>query len=338
MENTGVIELARQLLHGKSNFSYEGKDYSKEDAVEVLRDALVAANGGSTKVDRKALRRNKVEIFEIIERMTDVILKDGFNGNEFWMNYVDHINTAEGDINEFWAPDNTLFIVSEIADGIATPRRQRIGKRMKVRVDTSIHAIRMYEEYTRFMAGRIDWNELVARVVRSFEVEIWNDVYAAFNGITSATVGLSETYVHTGTYSNDELVDLIEHVEAATGESAVLVGTKKALMHCEGTQICEEAKTNLFKQGYFGNFNGTPMVALKQIHKPGTDEFALDDKTLYVFAGGEKFIKFVEEGETYIDDRDVTRNSDMTIEYFMTKQFGIALMITGKIGKYKITG
>lgn len=334
MENNGVVELARQLLRGKANFQFENKTYDKDDAVNVLRDALIEANGGSTKIDRKALRRNKVEIFEIIEQMTEAIIHDGFDGNEFWMNYVDHINTNEGDINEFIAPDNSMFIVSEIAKGIATPRRQRIGKSMKVSVNTTVHAIRMYDEYSRFMANRIDWVDLVNRVSRSFDQEIWNDIYTAFNGINAETVGLSETYVKTGTYADDTLIDLIQHVEAATGEAAVLVGTKKGLMKCSGAQVSEEAKTNLFKQGYYGSFNGTPMIALKQIHKPGTDTFALDDKSLYVFAGGDKFIKFVEEGEVYIDDRDVTRFSDMTIEYFMEKQYGVALMITGKIAKY----
>lgn len=334
MNATGIVKLALDLGRGVQTFNYDDKTYSASEAQEVLRQALINANGGSTKIDRKMLRRNKAEIFEIIEQLTDTIIHEGLQGDEFWMTYVDHVNVNLGDMNEFEAPDNSLFIVSEIADGIATPRRQRIGKSTKVRVETSVHAIRMYDEYSRFMAGRIDWTELCNRVAKSFDRELWNDIYAAFNGISATTVGLSETYVKTGTYNHDDLVTLIQHVEAATGERAVLIGTKLGLSKCEGAHMSDDARKNMFNEGFFGNFEGTPMVALKQVHVPGTDNFMLNDKTLYVVAGGEKFIKFVEEGEAYIDDRDVTRFNDKTIEYYMEKTWGVALMITGKIGKY----
>lgn len=334
MNVKGIVKLALDLNRGVQTFNYDEKTYSASEAVDVLRQALISANGGSTKIDRKMLRRNKAEIFEVIEQLTDSIIHEGLNGDEFWMNYVDHVNVNAGDVNEFEAPDNSLFVVSRIADGIATPRRQRIGKSTKVRVDTSIHAIRMYDEYSRFMAGRIDWVELCNRVAKSFNRELWADIYAAFNGITSSTVGLSSTYVKTGTYSEDDLITLIQHVEAATGEKAILIGTKLGLSKCAGSNMSEAARTNMFEDGYYGKFAGTPMVALKQAHAPGTDTFMLDDKTLYVVAGGEKFIKYVEEGEVYIDDRDVTRFNDKTIEYYMEKIWGVALMITGKIGKY----
>lgn len=334
MNVTGMVKLALDLKRGVQTFNYEDKTYNRGEAVEVLRQALIDANGGSTTIDRKTLRRNKAQIYELIEQLTDAMIHEGLQGNEFWMNYVDYVNVALGDKNEFIAKDNSLFIVSEIADGIATPRRQRIGKSTAMTVGTSLHAIRMYDEYTRFMAGRIDWNDLVDRVSKSFDLEMWNDIYVAFNGINKDTVGLSETYVYTGTFSAEKLLEMIEHVEAATGESAVLIGTKKGLSKCESSHMCEEAKNNMFKNGFFGIFNGTPMVALKQIHKTGTDEFMLDDNTIYIVAGGEHFIKFVEEGEAYIDDRDVTRYNDKTIEYFIEKRWGVALMIAGKIGKY----
>lgn len=334
MNVTGMVKLALDLKRGVQTFNFEDKTYSRSEAVDVLRQALIDANGGSTTIDRKSLRRNKAQIYELIEQLTDTMIHEGLQGNEFWMNYVDYINVNQGDKNEFTAKDASLFVVSEVADGVATPRRQRIGKNTSVTVKTSVHAIRMYDEYTRFMSGRIDWNELVDRVSKSFDAEMWADIYATFNGINKDTVGLSETYIYTGTFSADKLLEMIEHVEAANGAQAVLVGTKKALSKCESSHMCEEAKNNMFKNGFFGWFNGTPMVALKQAHKIGTDEFMLDDNTIYIVAGGEKFIKFVEEGETYIDDRDVTRSADKTIEYFIEKTWGVALMITGKIGKF----
>lgn len=331
MNTKEIVRLALDLAHGSI------QKYSINEGTEVLRQALMTANGGSSKINRKTLRRNKVEIFEIIEELVPSIIQDGLSGDEFWMNYVDERNLALGDENDFRVPDNTTFVVSEVADGIAYPRRQRIGQSTSVSVATSIHGIRMYDEFSRFMAGRIDWAELCDKVAKSFQTQIWDDIYTAFNGITSNTVGLNSTYVISGSYSSEDLVELIEHVEAATGESAVVVGTKGALSKCTSANLSDEARNNMFNTGYYGKVEGTPMICLKQKHKVGTDTFILSDSTVYVLAGGERFIKFVNEGDTYVDDRDVNRSADKTIEYYMEMKYGVALAIAGKIGKYTIS-
>jgi hypothetical protein len=337
MEINGMVKLGLDLRRGVQAFNVEDKTYSASEASNVLRQALIDANGGSTKLDRKTLRRNKAQIYEIIEQLTDSIIHSGLEGDEFWMNYVDYQNVALGDKNEYWVPDDTTFIVSEIADGIATPRRQRIGHATKVSVSTSIHAIRMYDEYTRFMSNRIDWNELCNKVSKSFDNEYWEDIYAVFNGIDANTMGLSSDYVKTGTYNADTLQEIVDHVESAMGVSATIIGSKLALSKCQGAVLSELAKNAMYNDGFFGKFNGTPMVCLRQRHKKGTSQFVLDNHTVYVIAGGEKFIKFVEEGDAYIDDRDVTRNADKTIEYYVEKTYGVALSISGKVGKYTFT-
>lgn len=336
--NSAIAKLALDIQKGVQTFSYEDKTYNAHEAVEVLRAALIEANGGKTTIDRKSLRRNKAEIFEIIEELVPMIIHEGLEGNEFFMEFVDERNLALGDKNEFFLPDNTTFVVSKIADGIATPDRQRIGHATSLSLSTSIHAVRMYDEFSRFMANRIDWNELCNKVAKSFQNEIWSDIYTAFKGISATTIGLNGTYVKTGTYSRATLAELIEHVEAATGEAAVLVGTKTALAKCEGAEKADSAKESMHDAGYYGKFEGTPMVMIKQKHQTGTDTFLFEPNTVYVVAGGDKFIKFVNEGDAYIDDRDQTRNDDMTIEYFMEMKWGVGVVVAGKIGKYTITG
>ena len=230
-EKNSIVKLATDMLHGKV------ETYDSKSSEDVLREALIAANGGSSKLNVKALRRNKVEIFEIIEELVPLMVNEGLKGDEFFMNYVEERNLAEGDKNEFVAPDNSTFIVSEIANGIATPRRQRIGEKTVVSVKTTVHAIRMYEEFSRFMAGRIDWNELVAKVAEAFKAAIYNDIYTAFKGISATTVGLSNAYIGTGTADAEKILAIVEHTEAANGESAVIVGTKAALRKCPGAEL-----------------------------------------------------------------------------------------------------
>lgn len=336
MEKNAIVSLARDIKSGVKTFSIEDNTYTAAEATDVLREALKAANGGSYKLDRKTLRKNKVELFEIIEELVPNIIKEGMDGSEFWMNYVDERNLALGDQNLFEIPANTMFVVSEIADGIATPRRQRIGEYTTLSITPTFHAIRIYEEFSRFMAGRIDWNELCNRVAKSFQQEIWNDIYTAFNGISASTIGLNSTYVKSGSYAEDTLVTLISHVEAANGEGAVVVGTKAALAKVTTAVLSDEAKSGMFNEGFYGKFRGTPMVALKQKHTIGTDTFLLDDSKIYVVSGGEKFIKFVNEGTTQIEEKPFTANADMTIEYFMLMKYGVGIAFTGKFGQYTI--
>ena len=336
MENN-VVRLAVELLSGKQSFSYKDEMHDKAEAIELLRAALIEANGGSAIIDKKSLRRNKVEIFEIIEELVPIIVQDGFQGNEFFMNFVEEKNLALGDQNRFWIPDNSTFIVTKIADGVGTPDRQRLDHGRELTVVTSLHAVRMFEEFSRFMSGRIDWNVLCDKVAKAFQNAIWEDIYTAFSGISASTIGLSATYVKTGTFATATVRELIAHVEAATGMPAMLVGTKAALAHCEGAEKSDSAKESFHNAGFYGMFEGTPMVMLKQIHKKGTDVFALADDELYVIASDERFIKLVFEGDAYVDDRDTTRQSDRTFEYFMTMAWGVGIAVTGKIGKYKFT-
>jgi len=330
MERNAIVNLASDLTHGRVQGNYAAGESS-----DVLRQALIELNGGSSKIDLKSLRRNKAEMFELIEEIMPVIIAEGFRGDEFYMNYVDERNIALGDEITFYADDNSQFIVSEIADGIARPRRQRISELTPVTVPATWHAVRIYDEWSRFMAGRIDWNELVDRVARSFKSAVYNDIYAAFSGITASTPGLSSTYVTGGSYSEEDLLAVVDHVEAATGKQAVIVGTRPALRLCTDAVVADEAKTAWYNGGYYGKLAGVDMVAVRNIHAPGTDNFVFGDKVLYILASDDKPIKLVREGNPWIEER--SNNADKTIEYTYQEKFGVGVIINGKMGKYTIT-
>lgn len=337
MDNA-IIRLAVEMTKGRKSFDYNDKTYSLNEATEVLRQALIDANGGSANMgDYKTYRRNKNQIFEVIEELIPVILEEGLKGDEFFANFVDERNLALGDTNEFFVEDNSTFIVTKIAHGIATPDRQRLGVGRKIAVPTTLHAVRAYEEFARFMSGRIDWPALCAKVAESFKKAIWNDIFTAFSGIDANTIGLGEDYIISGSFTAAALNTLIAHVEAATGKPATIIGTKAALAKCEGTEKSDGAKESMHSAGYYGSFDGTPMVMIRQQHKAGTNEFLFKDNEVYVVASDDKFLKLVHEGQTIVDDRDFTMNSDMTIEYRMFMAWGVALAISGKIGKYTIS-
>lgn len=339
MNKDAIVRLGFDITRGAEKFTVGDVTYTQSEAVDVLRQALIDANEGSTKFDYKSLRRNKAAIFEIIEELISVIVQEGITGSEFWNSNVDYRNLKLGDKNAFYVDGNYDFVVCEVAEGNATPRRQRIGKNAKYEVKTVVHSVRMYDHFARFMAGRIDWANLCERVAKSFQQEIWSDIYTAFGGVTATDIiGDSTTYLKTGSYDEATLIDLVEHVEASTGATATIYGTKAALRNVTTSITADSAKEDLYNQGYIGKFYGTNVYALKQVHKSGTDTFVLQDNVIYVVAGDDKFIKFVDEGETIIDDRDFTMNSDSTMEYRMTQKWGVAIAFSSKgFGRYTIS-
>lgn len=310
-------------------------NYSVGDTQEALRKALVDANGGSTKLDIKAIRDGKCnQVFAIVEELVNVIHEEGLKGDEFFMNMVEDRNMALGDSNKFHIERECLFAVADIAEGTQGVRRQRIEAGQDITVNTQLRAIKIYEEVNRVLAGRIDFNKFVDLVGKSFTKQELDATYDAFVGMFKK---LKAPYTETGSFDEDKLLDLIDHVEASTGETAVIVGTRKALRKIKTAIVSDSAKEEMYAMGHFGRFNGTELVAVKQRHKSGSDDFILDDNVLYVFAGDTKPIKRVTEGDVTMLMGTPMTNADMSQEFLMMKRTGIAVIFDRDFGVYNLS-
>ena len=318
--------------------SYKGKvagNYSTNDSMEVLRKALVDANNGSTKLDYKAIRDGKCAgLFSIVEEIIQKTVVEGLTGDEFFFNMVDYRNLALGDQNEFVVPDSSLFVVSDIAEGTQGIRRQRLNGATTVTVETQIKAIKIYEELNRVLSGRIDFNEFISRIAKSFANKTKTDIYTAFSGAFSS---LPATFAQSGSFKEDTLLELVEHVEAATGKTAVITGTKSALRKVSMATISDSAKEDVYGMGFYGKFDGTPMVAMRQVHKAGTYDFVLSDNDLYVVAGDSKPIKFVTEGDSLIIPGSPVNNQLLEQEYLYTDRYGVGVIISEMFGAYRLS-
>ena len=112
----------------------------------------------------------------------------------------------------------------------------------------------------------------------------------------------------------DELLDLIAHVEAAaSGKAATIIGTKKAIRNLDVTPLGDKAKEDLYNMGYAGKFYGTPVVVAPQRHKVGSTDFVLADDMLTIIAGDDKPIKCVYEGDPIVIMGEPTANGDLTV-------------------------
>lgn len=308
--------------------AYKGKveKYSEAQSQETLRNALIEANGGSAVLDIRALRDGKCNgVFSIVEQILANTVIDSLAQSDFFNTLVEYRNVAAGDQMTFTVKDANLFTVSKIADGTQAIRRQRIPGETTTPIETSVHAVRIYEELSRILAGRVDFNEMIDKVTRSFSQEILNEVYALWINATQADMGGAAYFPATGNaYSEATLLTLIEHVEAAAGgATSTIIGTKMALRPLIASIQGWDQKNVVDSQGYVGKFYGSDVICIPQRHQLGTTNFVFDDKTLNIVAGAgadSKPIKFVYEGNPLIIQRNPELNMDLTQEFFYAER------------------
>lgn len=335
-EMNDIVKLAVDGYRGNV------EKYSVEKSQEVLRAALIEANNGKTSLNYKDIRDGKCQgLFTIIEEVLDVLLDDALTQNDYFNTFVDYRNVARGDQNDFVVEDNNLFVVAEAADGTQGIRRQRLGGRTSTPIETRLKIVRIYEEMDRVLAGRVDFNEMVNRVARSFQQQILNDTYTLWNGATAAQLGGAAYFPVAGTYNEATLLTTVEHVEAAAGgKPAVIVGTKAALRKIAPSVQGADSQSDIYNLGYYGKFYGSPVLAVPQRHIPGTTNFVFNDKTLTIVAGDDKPIKCVREGDPIVYMRDPFANADLTNEFLYGERYGMGLVLAGGnagIGIYKFT-
>lgn len=323
--------------------AYRGRveTYSTGQSQELLRQALIDANGGSTVLDYKKIRDGKCDgLFTLLEEILTRTVVEGLQGDEYFNTLVDFRNVAEGDKNIFVVEDSNLFVVDESADGTQGIRRQRLGGVSETSIPTSLKTVRIYEELNRVLSGRVDFNHFINKVAESFRIKLLNDIYTLWSGATAEQLGGVTYYPEAGSYDEDALLDLISHVEAAAGgKTATIVGTKKAIRNLVPSIVSDGAKDDLYNMGYFGKFYGTPVVVTPQRHKVDSTEFVMDDDVITIIAGDDKPIKVVYEGNPIVLMGDPMTNADFTQEYLYGEKYGMGIVLAGGnagIGRYEM--
>lgn len=322
------VNICKQAIKNKTL-----GNFSAGDSSDAIRNKMIELNGGSTKVNIKTFHRGSA-LFSLIEELLPEVINDGLANNPQLAALIDYKNIADGDQNEFVLPGNTYFVVRDTAAGIYGVRRQKIGDRQTVTVPTKVKIIRVYDDLGRFLAGRVDFNELIDMIARNFIRQIVEDAYVCLSNVTAGTVGMSSDYVIGGTFSEDALKTLVAHVEAANpGKKAMIIGTKIALGKITtASAASDQAKNDLYGLGYYGKFFGTDMLATANAHKADGKTFVMSDSKIFVIAADDKPIKVVNEGEGFMFERQATDNADATQEYTYGQAVGVAFAPAAKMG------
>src|SRR5690606_15043567 len=185
--------------------------------------------------DYNMFRRHKETFYAILSETISPIVNERFD--EVMGRFAEVRNVGWGDSTEFRIENPELFEVARVADGTSNLRRQRLTEG-KMNVTMDMWGVKIYEEFYRFLAGRINWGALVNKVVRSFErttgemaVEA---IYGAYNTVEAP-------FLYSVPVDEQEVLNVLSAVEAQYG-AAILVGTKPALARMQPDYVGEADK------------------------------------------------------------------------------------------------
>lgn len=315
-----------------------GTKYSKEDNLELFRNALIKLNG-SEKFTRKDFEKARYNgVFDLITDTIQAITNEGIDSGHPIFQFVEKKNLADGDQNLFVVEDSGLFVVSKIVDGTQQIRRQRLTGGEEVVVHTDEYGIKIYEEIRRIFTGRSDIVKFVQKVADSFNAKINEVMCDAVIGAFDKIVPPHANETSAGVYDEETLYSIIDNVEADNpGMKAVVLGSYQAVRKIKVSgSDSDSAKDDKYNMGYYGRIGTTPIIGFKNPRPLGANEGFKFGNDLYVVAADDKFVKFVEEGETYIAEGFPDGNKSLQREYLMTQRFGFEVIFAAKVGVYKL--
>lgn len=292
---------------------------------------------------RQAWRAHGLEICSVIENVLADRMVSGWDGKDsFFMDLVEDVNIARGDINYFTVSNTALLQVSKWASGHHDIVRQKVLPGKGFSVDTSAYVIKTYYDVDLFMIGKVDFAGLIDLMYKSIESYRKSALYTAFMSLDSYLPSDLKTGIAISAATKGDVIDMIEAVRAASGKDVMLVGTRIAMQKLQDTVpyalFSNEMKNERYQNGMLGMWEGYQCVALERVNKEGTRDSIFtpaDNKKIYIIPVDSDFkpIKRVNEGDVQYFERGMSgdmqdRTAEAEIWYFE----GIGIVIDQAFG------
>lgn len=348
VDENGVtrFQALENVMLNDANFATATKNGSEYIRHEMFRILGVEENCNPREL-RKAIRRHKVEVFEVMENVLDNLVKTGWQENPFFMEFVETRNLADGDSEVFYVEDDIILTVSELSGNHHNLIRQRLGNGRTFTVKTSWYGAKIYAEYELFMMGRVDWASFILKIYEAFDKKINNMLYQAVMSASTAFPPNSSQWLKTAALSastKEDLLRLYEDVSAANnGSDVVIMGTRVALSKvislCDVEWISDQMKEERHTTGRIAICDGMRLVEIPQAFADNdtTTRLVADNKLLIMPCVDNKFVKLVNEGDAQVAEvTDGTTNGDKTISYEYQVKMGIATVINRRFGVWTI--
>lgn len=344
-----IVAFSELMMNANHN---DYSTYSKEQTQDMIRNQFDSILGINFKTAnamqrRQAWRNHSKEIASLIEDVIVDRMNSGWNAaNARFMEYVEDINIANGDQNEFYVDDSSLLVVSKFAGDHHDILRQYVKPGKSFTIETSWYAIKVYADFALFQSGKIDFAALVDKMYAAIEQYRYGALFTAFMGMDENLPTDMKIETPVTEQTMDDIIDHIEAVKAVTGKDVLLVGTRPAIQRLQKTvnynMFSEAMKDEKHQNGILGSWEGYDCLALNRVNKAGTREnvFSTDDnKKIFIMPVNPDRppIKRVNEGDVvYYETGMDGLKKDMTVDAEIAYQEGIGVVINELFGEIKI--
>lgn len=325
---TKVLDLILDLGRGDFERHIDDTNLTQKDLENHLRDMIKNDMlGGRTLY--QAVRRNKVEIYEVTEELVNITIREEVMSSPFVENFCEVKDRGLGDTTEFYA-EGGLLEVAEFAGNHWDTDRQALDIGEIVKLPKGWIYIHVYEELERFLLGIITPEKMMDKIRKSVNKYMQDRIFAMFNGVANAA---PDEFTATGN-DEDAVGDLVDIVQAAGGYTDITIaGTKGALRKLAqivpDKMFANSQKEARAQTGSIGEWDGNTLMVIPQTLKSGTFEKALDDTKLYILDGTAKPIKIEFYGDTRTkSNTDGQENNDQTIDAQVQTKVGFGLVLS----------
>lgn len=339
-EQTAAFDLALDLMRGDYSLRGDnGAQLTKRDLEDHLRGLLEKDIMGGHKTVYQAIRRNKIDIFEIMEEIVNVVIGEDVLNCPFVDNFVEVKNRALGDKTE-WYSEGGLLSVASFAGNHWDTNRQSIDLGTEFSLPKEWIFIHVYEELERFLLGITPLEKLMDKVAKSIDKYMKERLYMQFQNVASAVPAEFSAQGN----NEEALGDLCDLVQAAGGyDSLTIAGTRGALRKIGGivpdSLIANSQKEAKASTGTFGEWDGHKLMLIPQVKKPDAFELALDNDKLFIMGGDTKPIKLEFIGDTRSDmDTTGKKYNDMSVDYQIQTCMGLGMIVSPYFGCFTFAG
>jgi len=330
-----IFDLAMDL--GRNEYSCQADDgttVTKKDLENHLRDMINNDMlGGKTLY--QAVRRNKIELYEIVEEIVTTTIRENVLNSPFIDSFVEIKDRGLGDRTDFYAEGGLLSVASFAGNHWDTDR-QLLDIGEVVNLPKEWIYIHVYEDLERFLLGISSLEKLMDKIYKSVNKFIQDRIYAQFNNIANA---IPSEFTASGN-TEAALGDLVDLIQTAGGyDSITIAGTKGALR-----KLAEAVPDKMFansqkeakaQTGSIGMWEDNVLMIIPQTLRSGTFQLALSNNDVYILGGDSKPIKLEFFGDTRTkSNTDGQENNDMSIDAQIQVKLGMGLVCGEAFGKF----
>lgn len=325
-----VKELALKVINARPNatFSYEDNTITKDEMLDVLREGINELGG-----DYKSYRKNKYEIFELIEETADIYLPARVE--QAIGRFAEIKDTNIGDKPKFQVKlgknRGKQFVTRVGTSGIYEVFRLD-SKEFNVETERIGGAGVISLE--RLLTGAEDLVDILEVILEGIEDQVYGQVQLALQ--SSLDSGAAANYGENAGFSGT-IVQALVNTVSAYGKPVIYVTPEHAQTIVPDTGYVGDADMSDKRElGYIGKWNGIEIVVMPQSFVDETNTTKVfDPKFMYIMpAGREKVVKVLFEGATVVEEIE---NRNRTREISATKRMGVAVLFNNHFAIFKNT-